>query len=134
MTPTIHNRLNVLLGKLNLGQMLALPALRWLLAPRSHFRTGRTHVLAVVTLEAALQNPNCEISIIDHGLPSVRGSLAKAYIKDLVSVFFKDCPGEVKFYKDTICYVLKNDPCPCGTTADDDYTAHTNPECPHYAT
>lgn len=105
--PNIQERLSTLRGKLNLTQTLALPTVRWLLAPRGHFRTGRTHLLAVAILEAALQNPNCEIPILDHG--PVGESLVKKYIQDLVANFFEDCPGEIKFEEGSIYYFLEED-------------------------
>ena len=65
-----QEKLNALITNLNPVQALVLPAIRWLLNPVGDFRSGRTHILAVSILEAAVRNPGCSIPIFDHHGPS----------------------------------------------------------------
>lgn len=99
---TAPEKLQKLIGNLNPTQALVLPALRWLLNPKGGFRGGRTHLIAVVILEAAIHNPGCEVPMFDHG-PSGSKRIVEETVKTMIEEVLK-CPEDFVFVNDYLLY------------------------------
>ena len=98
---TTLEKLQQIVGTLNPLQTMALPAFRWLLTPKGGFRSGRTHLLAVAILEAAIMNPGCEIPIFDHGPAGDKA--IESTIKVMIEEVFK-CKEDFVFIHGNLLY------------------------------